>query len=384
MTTTPPLLHHAAAAELARLNHQPHDPQRLKIVWNAQPGLCDYFQSERQFLAWHANKHRAMHLGSDRNVEKLAGGLAVMGYRNVQGTYFLGLEEGASAWARRIAEQTTSDQPIEVHRWLGSVGSPSKFTGERTRRSLTSYGIQVVSDKYELTADADIDDVRRDKTGQVLRRVGEMGRKTAGFDEKMLADLIESTATCYDGVALWSASHRIGNTGGTQSNDITASGMGTPDAPNSAGMSSAILAGIKQLYAMLDDRGDPMNVDAKRFVLLAPVKYWDAIIAALRNDFTSAGVSNTLPSAGLSISPFVTPRLKGTNDAAGRRIYLFREDAGVLPFVVQNEEIPDAFKSQDAYSDSGFWQDRVAWGSKRITAVAPGRFELACRVNLAT
>lgn len=382
MTTTAVQL--AARDELLRLHHQLHDAQRLRAVWQQLPGMREFFQDEARFLAWHRNKHRAIHMGSDRNVELLAGGLAVMGYRNVQGTYFLGFEEGASAWARRISEQTTSDQPVEVHRWLGSVGSPSKFTGERTRRSLTDYGISVVSEKYELTADADIDDVRRDKTGQVLRRVAEMGKKTSALDERLLADLIQSAPLCYDGVALWSASHRVGKTGNTQSNDITASGLGTPDAPTAAGMSTAILAGLKQIMGALDDRGDPMNMDARRFVLLAPVKYWDAIIGALRNEFTAAGVSNTLPNAGLSISPFVTPRLAGTNDAAGRRIYLFREDASVLPFLTQNEEIPDAFKSQDAYSDTGFWQDKVAWGSKRITAVAPGRYELTCRVNLAT
>ena len=373
-----------SGVNFAALESEPHNAESLKGEFAKNAKLRTYFQDESTFLAWHKHHKKALHLGNDHNVEKLAGGLQVMGYRNVQGRYFLGYDRGASEWARRIAEQTTTDQPIEIHKWLGAVAAPTKFEGERKRNSLTDYGIQIISEKYELTTDADIDDVRRDKTGQVLRRVAEMGAKMGSLDERLLSTMLESSALCYDGLSLWNTAHKVGKSAATQSNDITVSGMVTPDAPTSAGMSTAILAGVKQLVSLLDDRGDPMNQGAKRFVLLAPVKYMDTVIAALQNVYTSAGVSNTLINAGLTITPFINVRLNGTAAAAGRRIYLFREDADVLPFITQDESIPDAFKSQDAYSDTGFWQDKLAWGAKRITTVAPGRFELAVRVNLAT
>lgn len=377
----------ASGVNFAALESSPHNVESLRAEFTRNTKLRGYFQDEATFLAWHKHCRSALHTGNDVHIEKLAGGLAVMGYRNVQGRYFLGYERGAVDWARRISEQTTTDQPLEQHKWLGAVAQPTKFEGERKRNSLTDYGLQILSEKYELTVDADIDDVRRDKTGQVLRRVAEMGAKMGSLDERLISAMMESTATCYDGVALWSASHKIGKTGNTQSNDITVSGMtvgtATPDAPDSAGMSRAILAGVKNIIGLLDDRGDPMNQGAKKFVLVTPLKYWDATIAALQNQYTSAGVSNTLLNAGVSITPVTNVRLAGGANAAGRRIYLFREDADVLPFITQDEAIPDAFKSQDAYSGDGFWKERVAWGGKRITTVAPGRFELTTRVNLA-
>lgn len=372
-----------SGVNFAALESSPHRVEELKGEWARNAKLRTYFQEEATFLAWHRHHKKALHLGNDRNVELLAGGLAVMGFRNVQGRYFLGYERGSSEWARRIAEQTTTDSPFEINKWLGAVASPTKFEGERKRNSLTDYGIQIISEKYELTTDADIDDVRRDKTGQVLRRIGEMGSKMGSLDERLLSTMLESSALCYDGLSLWNTAHKVGKSAATQSNDITVTGLATPDAPTSAGMVTAILAGVKQLVSLLDDRGDPMNQGAKRFVLLAPVKYMDSVIAALQNVYTSAGVSNTLINAGVTISPFINVRLNGSAAAAGRRIYLFREDADVLPFITQDESIPDAFKSQDAYSDTGFWQDKLAWGAKRITTVAPGRFELAVRVNLA-
>lgn len=365
------------------LERAPHEAESLKREFAGNQKLRGYFQNEAAFLAWHRNHKKALHLGNDSNVELLAGGLSVMGYRNVQGRYFLGYEQGGSEWARRIAEQTTTDQPIEIHKWLGTVPAPTKFEGERKRASLTDYGLTIVSEKYELTVDADIDDVRRDKTGQVLKRIAEMGAKTASLDERLLSLMLESSSTCYDGLSLWNTAHKIGKSASTQSNDITVSGLTTPDAPTSAGMVSAILAGCKQIIGALDDRGDPMNQNARRFVLVAPLKYWDVIGAALKNEYTSAGVNNTLLNMGITITPYVNVRLNGTAAAAGRRIYLFRDDAEVLPFIAQDEAIPDAFKSQDAYSESGFWREKLAWGSKRITTVAPGRFELGCRVTLA-
>lgn len=362
----------------------PQDVEGLKGEFAKNAKLRGYFMDEATFLAWHKHHKKAIHLGNDRNIELLAGGLSSIGYRNVQGTYFLGYERGASEWARRIAEQTTTDQPMELFKWLGSVAAPQKFEGERKRNSLTDYGLQIISEKYELTVDADIDDVRRDKTGHILKRIGEMGGKMASLDERLLSTMLESSVTCYDQVALWSSSHKVGKTGTTQSNDKTVTGIADPDAPTSAEMVKAVMAGLKQLMGMLDDRGDPMNQNAKRFVLVSPLKYWDVVVAALQNVYTSAGVNNTLLNAGVSITPFTNVRLTGSAAAAGRRLYLFREDASVLPFITQDESIPDAFKSQDAYSDAGFWQDKLAWGSKRITTVAPGRYELATRVTLST
>lgn len=365
------------------LERETHQVESLKAEFAKNAKLRGYFQDEATFLSWHKHRAKALHLGNDRNVELLAGGLQAMGFRNVQGRYFLGYDRGGSEWARRIAEQTTTDQAQEIHKFLGTVPSPTKFEGERKRGSLTDYGITILSEKYELTVDADVDDVRRDKTGQILRRIGEMGSKTASLDERLLSTLLESSSLCYDGLSLWNTAHKVGKTGATQSNDITVSGLTTPDAPTSAGMATAIFTGIQQLIGMLDDRGDPMSQGAKRFVVVSPLKYMQTLIAALQNEFTSAGVSNTLLNAGLSITPFTNVRLNGTAAAAGRRIYIFREDAEVLPFITQDESIPDAFKSQDAYSESGFWRDKLTWGSKRITTVAPGRFELAVRVNLA-
>jgi phage major head subunit gpT-like protein len=374
-----------SGVNFAALESAPHDAESLKAEWVRNDKLRTFFENDRVFLAWHKNRNRMIHLGTGKlDAEMLAGGLKSLGFRNIQGRYFLSYEDALGAsWATRIVTEIPTDQAQEVHKWLGTPPNPVKWTGERQRTRLTDYGITVVGEKFESTVDVDIDDLRRDKTGQILNRIGEMGAKMATLPQRLITQLIESSGLAYDGLSIWNTAHLIGKTGATQSNDITVSGLATPDAPSSAGMAGAILSGVQQLAGLRDDRNDPMNDGATRFLLLVPTKYMQVTLAALRNEFTSAGVSNTILNTGLTITPIVNARLNGAAAAGGRRIYLFREDAAVRSLIWQEEEIPDAFKSQDAYSESGFWRDSVAWGAKRISAVAPGRIELACRINLA-
>lgn len=381
MTTVDTFQLRQGAAELARLESIGHtDEQVLLHSWRYSPAIREFFRDERTFLAWARNCGRCLHIGSGAyEAEHLQGGLREVGFRNVQGTYFLRYEDAVGqSWAGRVASQVPANQPIELHKWLGAVPMPEKFTGERKRTSLRDFGLQVVSEKFTATMDADVDDVRRDKTGQLLRRVGELASKTAELSQHLLVQLLEKNPNGYDQYPLFGTAHPNGG----QSNDITSTGVASVDEPTSAEMAKAILAAVQKMAGQLDDRGQPMNEGARRFVLLVPTKFMAATLGALQAEYLAPGVSNTLPTAGVAIAPFFSARLNSSASAAGRRFYLFREDASVLPLLQQEEEIPDAFKSQDLYSSGGFWHDKVAWGSKRITAVAPGRWELAMRVNL--
>jgi phage major head subunit gpT-like protein len=311
------------------------------------------------------------------------GTLNQLGFRHIEGKYFFAHEEREKAsWASAIASVLTTDQPQEIIKWIGASPVMTKWTGERLRQQLTDFGITLVPDKFTATVEVDIDDYRRDKTGQTVKRVQEMAVKSATLPQRVLTPLLEGNGTGYDGATFFSTTHSVGNSG-THSNDITVSGLGTPDDPTSAGMVSSILKGIQQLYSFNDDRGDPINGEAMSFAVMVPVKYWAATAAAMKNEYTSAGVSNTLVNAGVSISPYVNPRLTGTAAAAGRRIYVFRTDASIRSLIWLDESIDDAFKTLDPSSENGFWRDSIAFGSKRIGQGGLGRWELACRVNLA-
>lgn len=313
----------------------------------------------------------------------MSGALSSLGFRNIKGNYFATFTEREQAsWVTDVATMLTTDAPYELYKFLGMPPVMSKWTGERKRQQLSDYGIPVVNDKYESTVEVDIDDLRRDKTGQIMARIRDMAAKAATLPQRVLTPLIEGNGTGYDGVAFYATTHSVGSSG-TQINDITVSGASTPDVPTTAFMVDAILRGIQQTFLFLDDRGDPINGDAGAFTIMVPVKYWAAATAAIKNDFVTNAVTNTLKNAGLAVKVQVNPRLNGTAAAAGRRIYVFRTDANIRALLWQDEDISDGFKTLDANSDNGFWRDSAAFGAKRIGQGALGRWELSTRVNIA-
>jgi len=310
----------------------------------------------------------------------MAGQYSSLSLRNIQGSYFWALEETQQAsWVNDIANYYNTDQPYEIYKWLGGAPAMTEWRGERVRSSLGDYDLTVVSDKYQATLSFDVDDMRRDKTGQILRRVSEMGQKAATLPQRLYTTLIESNPTAYDGSNFYADSHNVG----TVDNNLSASATAPTD-PTSAEMATAVLDSIQAMVGFTDENGDPCNEFATSFLVMVPTSMMAAITAALKDVFTSAGVSNTLIAAqgmGITIKPVVNPRLTSSSV-----FYTFRTDAPVKACIWQEESLEggEAFKSLGMDSDNAFWRDEVSFGAKRIASAAMGRFELSTKTTFAT
>lgn len=306
----------------------------------------------------------------------MTGALQSLSYRNVRGNFFMALERGEPAWVPMIADMVETDQPTEIYKHLGNAPILTKWTGERKRKQLTDAGITVVSEKYEATIEADVDDVRRDKTGQYLKRVRDLGKNTGALSARLLTAALLGNGTAYDGSALYSSHTKFGS-----ANNVVSASATSPDTPTSAEFSAAVMKAIQTMFGFTDENGEPLNESMSKVGIMVPVKYWSASKAALKDDFTSAGVSNTLPKVDMEIVPWVNGRLTGTAAAAGRRFFVFRLDADSKPMLFQEDPITDRFKEMGADSEGAFYSDKVAHGAKRIGAASPMRFELTARVE---
>jgi len=376
-------------SEAQRFAAMPEAPEKWKAEWEAQPKLrAEFLGEEKAWLAFKRNAHRFKMYGRSEEslliataAEKLTGGLVGLSPRNIIGTYFWALEETqAASWVNLIATKLTVTQPTELSKWLSSVPAMQKWTGERRMKALKDFELSIIPDKFENTLGFDVDDVRRDQTGQVALKIRELAQKAATLEQRLFTTLLEANANGYDGAAFFADTHLHG---GTVDNNLSYT-CTAPDTPTSAEMVGAILASIQAILGFTDDSGDPANEFAKQFVVMVPTKFWSATKAALMNDFTSAGVSNTLKTMNdISIVPVVNVRLNGTAVAAGRRFYVFRTDAPIKPCIWAEETIGDGFKTQDENSFDGFWKDRIAMGAKRIANGVLGRFEMCARMGLA-
>lgn len=298
--------------------------------------------------------------------------------RNVRGEYFLSLaQQLGMTWSRTIASVFPTDQPQEEYPWLGASPNLRKWEGERTVRELRSDKITIVNDDYETGIEFRLPDLRRDKTGQMQARVRDMATRVATFPDKLLTALLVANGTAYDGVAYFSGSHVVGQSGTIDNTVGTGDGTAGGATPTTAQMATNILTGVQRIMSFLDDQGEPLNEAARSFALMAPPNLWGPAVAAVQSAFTSASATNPLAelrSIGLQIAPMVNARLTATN-----KFYLFRTDAGIRPFIVQEEGVAPVELGEG--SERAAMTNRAYFGHGWRGGAGYGRFELAVEVS---
>lgn len=313
------------------------------------------------------------------------GAAQLLGWRAIRGMFFSRLEEVERAlWIPRIAHDWTSDQASETYRSMGHVGPMTEWKGTREKQEPPVYEMTIRNREFDNGVDFAKKDVRRDKTGQIQARIGELATSAAVLPTTILTELLEDNGNAYDGTAFFADRSAI-VTGGNFVNDRTASTDATvlnvtaPTEPTSEEMKRAILLGVKTLMKALTDKGQPLNAYGKRFLVMVPTQLSDACAAALRVDLTSAGTSNSLPvimaAKGLSIDFEINPHL--TNDS---RFYVFREDADTLPMVFQNE-VPTEFTALAEGSEFAQKHHQFWYGAYRSCAGGYGEPGRAVRLT---
>ena len=143
--------------------------------------------------------------------------------RAIIGEFFKRLNaDDGMAWIGAISNYFTSDQDTEEYAWIGQSPVMREWIGGRHAKGFTSNGISIENKHFEATIDIPVKHLRRDKTGQVKVRIGELATRTNSHWALLLSKLIEKgeTTPCYDGHFFFSETHKEGKNGQQQSNKI--------------------------------------------------------------------------------------------------------------------------------------------------------------------
>jgi phage major head subunit gpT-like protein len=259
--------------------------------------------------------------------------------KGVQGMFYRELEAGNNGWATRIGLRVQSDSDSETYGMLGMVPQLAKWTANRDTKELAEYSFSIANDEHQAAIVVRDTDMRRDKTGQLRIRMGQMADRTNSYPAKLISSLMMTgaSALCYDNQYFFDTDHESGDSG-VQSNKITAAAA-APTAPTVAEMQAAILAAVKQMYSFKDDQGEPMNEGAREFMVMTPVSMWDKAVAATAAPLVGGGDSNIIMAQdAFSIVPVANPRLTWTDTLA-----VLRTDGRVKPFIIQEEMAPDVW-----------------------------------------
>jgi phage major head subunit gpT-like protein len=314
-----------------------------------------------------------------------------LGSRAIIGTFYNRLQqETGASWINRIAMLFNSNQESETYAWLGMTPAMREWIGGRNAKGFKQNEYTIKNKKYEATLEVLVDELRRDKTGQILVRVQEMADRYNSHWAKLLTALIiageSAGGECYDGEYFFDTDHP--ESGSNQSNDLSIdiSGLPTGDVTGSHGSSTAPSIGeaalcIQQAIAAIvgfkDDQGEPMNELAREFVVMAPTSLFNPIMGACTVPFLPQGMNNPLVAASdFRVTPIINPRLTWTAEFA-----VFRTDGLTKPFILQ-EELPLQVTAIAEGSELEFNEDKHHYGIKAVRNVGYGYWQHACLVTM--
>lgn len=312
---------------------------------------------------------------------------SILSSRAIMGMYFARLEKNSGmSWISGVSNLFNSDQASETYDFLGQSPGMREWIGGRQAKGFSGQGITILNKHYEATIEVAVRDARRDKTPQIAARINEFADRTDTHWASLLSALLLAAPStlCYDGQFYFDTDHSEGASG-TQSNDITvdistlpAAVHGVVTAPSVEEMQQAILAGITQILTFKDDRGEPMNENARSFVVVVPPGLYMVAVAACSTLATAALQQNLNPNiiAAMKVDVQMNARLTWTDSFA-----VFRTDSEVKAFIRQTEQEVE-LKAKAEGSEFEFDNDAWQFGVDAWRGVGYGYWQRGCYVTM--
>ncbi len=307
--------------------------------------------------------------------------------RAIMGMYYRRLEMALGvSWVGAVSNLFNSDQESETYKFLGQTPALREWIGSRQATGFRENGITLTNKHYEATVEVELSDIRRDKTGQIRARIEDMADRAAGHWASLLSTLIANgpSTVCYDGQFFFDTDHTEGDSG-TQDNDITvdisevpAQVAGTITAPGAGEIQWSIQAGINQMLAFVDDRGEPMNENASAFMVIVPPALFIPASLAMASVATAALAQNVDANlvSGMSVDVAMDPRSSWTDSFA-----VFRTDSAIKPLIRQ-QETDDMLKAKAEGSEFEFDNDAWQFGVDAWREVGYGYWQHAVYVTM--
>jgi len=299
------------------------------------------------------------------------------------GTMFMRLEllSGLTDYVNQVTMHFTSSQAFEKYRWVGMSPRMQLWVGGRKSKGLRTFGIDIYNDKYEATLEVGADDLRRDKTGQLLVRINEMVDGSQDHWHELVTDFLKNATSivCYDEKYFFATDHEEGKSG-VQSNfidlDISAYPAkihNTVAAPSPEEMSYAIFNVIKQILSFKDDTGRIINRRAKNFIVIVPLNLMMSASSAINIATFANGGDNLLFKSQFNIQLEVNADLNWGDD----QFSVHRTDGNIKSIIRQDEyEVVPSMLGEN--SENYFKTDTLQFGLKSMRAVGPGLWPACC------
>lgn len=250
-------------------------------------------------------------------------------------------------WAPRIALLIPSNREVEELAWLGQVPMPERWIGGRNEQYLNKYTATIRNYEYESTLPISVPDLRRDKSGQLRQRAGEMGTRFATHWNKLAGEWITAgeagtKALAYDGQFFFDTDHN--ESGTSQTNDLTATEVPSANVATTSTLTTTEAAGIVTetiawMMGLTDDKGEPINQNPTEVLILTTKPgHYAGIKTALRLNNLGTGSGNNNPLLAWDDFRISVQFVPGRITAADKLYFFFgNPGAGATPLIRTEE-----------------------------------------------
>lgn len=305
--------------------------------------------------------------------------------------FFAGIETGElSPVIADLCEELSVAEATVKYGWTSQVPRFRERIGSLEVSRLKGKQISLTNKRHEAAIAVDKDDFRRDQTGSVSRRMGELIEAAQILRWELLVDIMNngnsSAYLAYDGANYFSASHGEDSSGtiknlltGSEVADLSA--VATPAAPTPEELVSAILGCIGYAMNFKDDRGRSMMRMARRWLVVVPANMWASGVTAVHANQLTNGVTNrvlAIREGGYEINVLAEPELTATD-----KFFCFRLDGvGRKPFIMQ-EEVSADVQVLDDRSEHAFFNNEVVAKGEWVGVAGPAefRYALSCQTS---
>jgi hypothetical protein len=210
-------------------------------------------------------------------------------------------------WAPRVSVLVPSTREVEEFAWLGQVPMPVRWVGGRDEQYLNKYTATIRNYEYEATLPISVPDLRRDKSGQLRQRAGEMGARFATHWNKLAGEWIAAgeagtKGLAYDGQFYYDTDHN--ESGTSQTNDLTATEVPSANVATTSTLTvteaaNIVMETIAYQMSLTDDQGEPVNQNPTEVLIITTKPgHFAGIKTALSTNNLGTGSGNNNPLLG--------------------------------------------------------------------------------------
>lgn len=295
-----------------------------------------------------------------------------------------GSREGTS-WAPKLSNKFVSNQSSEIYPFIGANSRMSEVEGGSKVAGHNQFKIVIANKHYDNVLHIHQTDMMRDKTDQILNRVGELSDDADSFDEYQISSLLlgAEASVGYDGQYFFDTDHLSGSSG-SQSNIVTVDISTLPAlvhgasaaAPSPEEIQQAVNLGITRIMSYKNDKGQQENRNVKEFTVMVPFSLWAVMFngESLRNG-TGVSVQSTDALGRFKVNYELNFDLSTWTT----QFVVFRSDARTKAFITQEETAMNFKLEGEPKSSNGYnWEFAV----DTYRGYGYGRWERSALVKL--